>query len=364
MPHSTNRGDSEVVLKHIAREGIFRMEKGNELTYANSAFLRMFGYESIKEYNSLRNRTIFSNPSDEALTRVVSPGNDIVDRRVLFKTRSQGSFWGLFSCTASGEQSYLGAVIDISNLVEHEHSLRLNANALAKSNMELDRFIYSASHDIRAPISTVMGLVNLINIEPDYSKQKTLVDMIGSTMNKLDAFLHQLSTYSKNARRDIDVSRINLNDLVNNSLIKINDHPCLQSVEINIDVQQDSEFFSDEERLQSIMYHLVKNSLDFSDATKTQRKIDIQARTVRGKLVIEVFDNGVGIPDNRVAHVFDIFYKASSLSSGSGLGLYLVRETVTRMDGVVTLHSRLGVGTVVRIEIPNSIHFNPQTTSK
>ncbi len=347
--------EREPELDHITREGIFHMTDWNEMIYANPALLKLLRYDSIQEFNSRRERTIFGSNADETQVRTkLTAGGTITDQRVLLKTSNNGNFWALLSCIpVEGTHSFWGAVIDISSLVESEHSLRLNSNALAKSNMELDRFIYSASHDIRSPISTVMGLVNLINLEPDRDKQMELIGMISVTMNKLDFFLHQLSTHSKNARRDIDVSTIDLVSLVEDALTRLSGLPFFDSIGIITNIKCEN-FYSDRERLATILFHVLKNAVDFTDVIKREKKIDIQAQVVRNKLVIEIFDNGIGVSDDRVSNVFDMFYKGSNRSVGSGLGLYLVRETVTRLHGVVTLHSKLGVGTVVRIEIPNS----------
>lgn len=357
MPPITKRDEQKTVVQHISREGVFRMTNWSELTSANRAFFKLFGYESVEEFNGERTNTIFVNFTDEMLVKAkLVAGESIVDRRVLLKAKGPRNFWGLFSCIPDGTpQSYMGTVIDISALVQHEQSLRRNASALAKANMELDRFIYSASHDIRSPISTVMGLVNLINIEPDRDRQMELIGMIGTTMNKLDLFLHQLSTHSQNARRDIDVSRVDMNVLIGKILRELSVIPELAAIEVNTRIHV-GEFYSDSERIGTVLFHVLKNAVDFVDSSKPGKEIDIQANIVRSKLVIEIFDNGIGIAEERVPNVFDMFYKASTKSRGSGLGLYLVRETVTRLNGIVSLYSKLGVGTLVRLEIPNSIY--------
>ncbi len=354
MPQILKQRDLDVTLEYIAREGIYRMNARYELTYTNTAFLKLFGYTSIEEYNSLR-KSIFGDEADETLVRSsLNAGERIIDRRVLFRTRYNGNFWGLLSCFRDEHDSCVGAVLDITSLVETEHTLRLNSDALAKSNMELDRFIYSASHDIRSPISTVMGLINLIHLETDHVRQMELVGMIGTTMTKLDTFLHQLSSHSKNARRHIEVARIELPQLLSEVVERLSDHPNFKEITIHTDAAISGDFFSDQERLSTILYDVLKNAMDFADAAKQNMEVDIHAQFVRNRMIIEIFDNGIGISEGRVSNVFDLFYKASSQSRGSGLGLYLVRETTTRLGGIVTLHSRLGVGTLVRLEIPNA----------
>jgi signal transduction histidine kinase len=354
MPRTLKLNDVDSLLGQVTREGVFRIRNWRELVYANTAFLRLLGYTSIYEYNALQ-RSIFVNDEDVIMIRTsIAAGEAVMDRRVLLKTRNNGNFWASISCIPEDEQCIVGAIMDITSLVENEHTLRLNANALAKSNMELDRFIYSASHDIRSPISTVMGLINLINLEKDHVRQMELIGMIGSTMVKLDTFLHQLSSHSKNARRDIEVSKIDVGEAVTMALEQLSDHPRFAEVDVQTKLEIDGTFFSDRERLGTVLLAVLRNAYDFMDATKPKKQIDVLIQFIRNKLIVEIFDNGIGINESRVSNVFDLFYKASSQSRGAGLGLYLVRETTTRLGGVVTLHSRLGVGTLVRLEIPNA----------
>lgn len=339
---------------HISHEAFFCMGANNELAYANSVFLRTFGYNSIDEYNQRPGRTIFADIEEEmTVLALLKSDSGVSALRILCKT-SYGTFWGLLSCVRNGVDSFIGAVIDVTALVEHEGLLRTSSIALEKSNVELDRFIYSASHDIRAPISTVMGLVNVIYLETDPARQMDLVGMISQMMKKLDTFLHQLDLHSKNLHHDIRFSSLDLQGSVAKALTYLRDHETHETITVSTNIDIAESFNTDNDRITSALIHVLKNAFDFADPAKQEKKIDIFAQVVRGRLIIEVFDNGVGIPDERIANVFDLFYKGTTKSRGSGLGLFLVREVMTRLNGIASIHSKMGVGTLVRLEIPNA----------
>ncbi len=156
-------------------------------------------------------------------------------------------------------------------------------------------------------------------------------------------------------REDIKSKPIDFNKVLSELVQRLSDHPSFKEVKINYEIASDSIFYSDFFRIRLIVNQIIKNSLDFCDLNKRTPLIDIQISTTQEKAIIEILDNGIGIANTHVENVFDLFYRASRLSKGSGIGLYVTREAVIKLKGIISINSEYGVGTSLKIQIPNSI---------
>ena len=120
-----------------------------------------------------------------------------------------------------------------------------------------------------------------------------------------------------------------------------------------MEVQQDHEFVSDPLRIHAILNNLISNATQYYDAAKSNPYAKIIIKTDPTQASIKVEDNGMGIDSDQQQAVFDMFYRGSRNSTGSGLGLYIVKEIVNRLGGIVDLSSHLGHGTVVEVKLRN-----------
>jgi signal transduction histidine kinase len=118
------------------------------------------------------------------------------------------------------------------------------------------------------------------------------------------------------------------------------------------ELSKDFIVLSDKVRLKIILNNLLSNALKYHDPEKNDSVVSIQANHSNELLHILVEDNGLGIDSDQLPKIFDMFYRASVNSTGSGLGLYIARETIKKLNGKITAESTPGVGTRFILEIP------------
>ncbi|MEM7548064.1 MAG: HAMP domain-containing sensor histidine kinase [Bacteroidota bacterium] len=224
---------------------------------------------------------------------------------------------------------------------------------LEKANKELDRFAYSTSHDLRAPLTSMLGL---INIAKDESIQPSITDYLGmmeKRISTLDSFIKDITDYSRNSRTEITPEDVNFNNLFDDIFENYKYLEEASEISFMKDVALDREIRTDKARLQVVLNNLVCNAIKYHDRRKVKPEISLRVEKVTEReLSIAVRDNGPGIPFQLKDRVFDMFYRASEKSKGSGLGLYIVKETVEKMQGNIQLKTQEGVGSEFIVNLP------------
>lgn len=243
---------------------------------------------------------------------------------------------------------------DITERVAYEDALKISNEELKKSNNELDKFVYSVSHDLRAPLSSMLGILGLIESETTDTNILEDLQLLKTSINKLDGFIMDILDYSRNARLEINSEPIHFDKLLDDikkhlkHMASANSH-----VDIRIHIENGIPFYSDSNRLNIIFNNLISNSLRYSNPDIPDPYVEIDVKIFEDKSIIKVKDNGIGISKENQGKVFDMFYRVSKKSVGSGLGLYIVKEIVERLHGSIHLESEPEKGTEFIITLPN-----------
>jgi signal transduction histidine kinase len=225
---------------------------------------------------------------------------------------------------------------------------------LEKAYNELDRLLYSASHDLRGPLTSILGLTKLIKSECDDSVQGTYIDMIEESVSKLENILQGIAHFSENLKNDFSIESIKFENLLEDVLYKINAKELKnRSTKIIKVVSQQNEFYSDPKRVKIILDHLLRNACHFQNEKNAEQTIRTEVIVDEKEARISISDNGVGFDKETADKVFQMFYRGHSKSRGAGIGLYIVKEAVERLGGSVKTESELGKGTSFYITIPN-----------
>lgn len=223
---------------------------------------------------------------------------------------------------------------------------------LEKINFELDRFVYSASHDLRSPLTSVLGLLYLLRNEMKDSNALHYVDLMEESILKLDNTIRDIVAYSRNNRTQVQLESVNISEVVRDISTGLR---YLETDEVNlsevIDVVQPATLVTDRSRIQIVLNNLISNAIKYRHVAR-KPKICIECKHESGQAIVTVKDNGVGIKDEHLSKIFDMFYRTSDQSSGSGLGLYIVKETVKKLGGNVHVVSEVQNGTLFTITIP------------
>lgn len=238
-----------------------------------------------------------------------------------------------------------------------EKALRQQNEELVKINKELDSFVYSVSHNLRAPLMSVLGLINLVQVENNKTdKDGPLGDyfsMMQQSIHKLDDTLKEILDYSRNARSELNIEQVDFQRMVEDSFERMKYMEGSDKILKSISVQANAPLFTDSYRLSVIINNLVSNAIKYRDVNKTQSEIQIEASVSDAQLSVVFRDNGIGISDDYISKIFDMFFRATDRSEGAGLGLYIVKETVEKLLGNIEVESSMGEGTLFKISIPN-----------
>ena len=259
--------------------------------------------------------------------------------------------WISFSIAAQfnkKRRAHLEAVI-----AERTQELKLINGELSTRNTELDRFVYSASHDLSAPLKSLLGLVHVARKDNPGQAMSQYLDMMETSVKKLEDFIRDVTNYSRNARTEVLKTEIDLSTLVQSVLSDHRYSPGFESMEFRVNLNLHSVFLSDEMRLKIILNNLISNAIKFR-WTGFDRKpyVSIEAEEIGESVQICVRDNGRGIPQDKAGKVFEMFYRGTDSIPGSGLGLYILKETVIKLGGTVSLKTDVGAGSAFTITIP------------
>jgi ligand-binding sensor domain-containing protein/signal transduction histidine kinase len=237
-------------------------------------------------------------------------------------------------------------------VLERTETLQQTIDNLNKVVFELDRFVYSASHDLSAPLKSILGLVNIINKEPDPKKTKECAALIQAAVVKLDGVIKSMVEYAYNSHLQVKTEKIILRDLVTEIFKEMALMPEAAKIHFENATPENLSIQSDPLRLKLILGNLVNNCIKYVDKNKDVFWIRVEA-SVSGQLArIKISDNGIGIREEFIDKIFNMYFRATELSKGSGLGLFIVKETLSKIGGQITVESQIGEGTTFELVIP------------
>lgn len=295
----------------------------------------------------------------------VLPLIDFADVALASKGNTKDASIHLGMLTMIISSSLIGRVI--SDLWKTEYQLTQQKGEiedknlqLIKTNTELDRFVYSLSHDISAPLKSIKGLVNLSKLENAVEKNSLYLTKMDESIDRLESFIAEVLDYSRTNRTILKEEEIHLEPFLKEI---INDFRYLENFEaITFDLKLDQESVaSDKFLLKVIFSNLISNAIKYqSKSDGHQPFIKITSHRRDEYLIIHIEDNGEGIAKEYKGKVFEMFYRASNASTGSGLGLYITKEAVEKLNGQIEITSEVGVGStfVVSIPLPTEVEIS------
>jgi PAS domain S-box-containing protein len=347
-----------------ANAGIYEWLPSEQKVFVSTAWKRLLGY-SDDELNDFRIEFYYSilHPDDHQHT-LENIQRHFQDKKPYFselrlRTKSGEYRWfmdsGLSRFDGDGKPVItVGSIIDINERKLAEEKIIKQNELLAKANKELDQFVYSVSHDLRAPLSSILGLTNVYGISDDLEEKNKIVTLISERANTLDAFIREILAYSRNSRTELNIQKVNVLEVVNEVINGLAYMQGFDRMWIRKNISPDLHIITDRERLKVILSNLIANAVKYSDVNKDSF-IDITTATDKSTLTIDVEDNGVGIAMEHTGRIFEMFYQAHESAQGSGLGLYIVGETAQKLRGTVSVRSEYAVGSVFTLKVPLSI---------
>lgn len=249
----------------------------------------------------------------------------------------------------------IGSITDVTDSRQYEATLIEKNEELKKINRELDQFVYSVSHDLRSPLLSVKGLLSLVelNIE-DVNLIRQYLSLIGTSINRLDGTIIEILDYSRNSRLNVQVEQFNIRDVVETIYQDLK--PQVESdFDFKLEIAGSELIETDKMRLSTILKNVIANGVKYRKKREEPSYLHVKFDSCNDDYCISVSDNGEGISLENQAKVFNMFYRASKSSSGTGLGLYICKEMVVKLGGEIKLSSDLSIGTTIEITLPRHI---------
>ncbi|TNE29500.1 MAG: hybrid sensor histidine kinase/response regulator [Bacteroidetes bacterium] len=245
------------------------------------------------------------------------------------------------------------AINNAKDIYDARRELKEKNISLQKAYDELDRFVYSVSHDLRAPLVSIQGVIYLANQEVKDEKAIEYFNMTKEMVDKLDEFIHNIIDYYKSTHEGNMTVEVDLNKMLKDISDEYRYHPAMEQTTLEYQVEGVSTFTTNEVKLRIILNNLISNAIKYRDEVKSQHHVAVRITGGHSGMEIQVVDNGVGISEDNQEKVFQMFYRDAKGNSGSGLGLYLVKEAVKRLGGTITVNSAKGEGTTMTVSLPN-----------
>lgn len=238
-------------------------------------------------------------------------------------------------------------------MIIEQSTLNNEKDQLGQLNEILDKFVYSCSHDLKGPLASIQGLVKLAEKTSHMEAKKECMSLINESVSRMDNFLKALEAYVGNARSPVLRNSVDFNQLVNDIIERNRTTIVEKDVKINLRLRQPVDFRSDDVRIALILSNVIENAIYFQDQKKADKFIDIEINVNNDTANIEICDNGEGICRENYDQIYDMFFRASAASKGSGMGLFLAKEAVEKIAGSIEFVSSKGAGSNFIINIPN-----------
>ena len=323
-----------------------RMDTG-EIIECNSKVLDLL---RVKEADNLATLNYYHNKADrEWIVKELSEKGVITQRELQLRRADGELIWVSFSSVAYPAENIIECVmVDVTQS-------KLDTIELQKVNFELDSFVYHASHDLRSPLRSILGLINIYRHETDEYLKDEYIDRIERSIYKLDHLVQELLSISRNDRVDDPLTDVNFMEEIDHSVDGYYNALDTDNLSFVTKIKQPIRFVSDLTRVKILLNNIISNAIKYRDLNKELSLVTADIEVDEEKAVIKIIDNGEGIPEDQIPHIFDMFHRASDHSEGSGLGLYIVKNVANKLHAKIAVTSEPYVETVFTITIPNAL---------
>jgi PAS domain S-box-containing protein len=236
---------------------------------------------------------------------------------------------------------------DVTEKKKREHDL-------IRSNLQLDQVIYKTTHDLKAPLMSALGLVHIAERAPDIEKDRYIL-LIKKSLMKLNSFIEEMNNFYRVDKLEVQREKINLGEILHDELENLQNQDEDSFVQFEIEIEQQKEFYSDKVRIRTIVTNILSNAIKYQDTRKENPFIKIVAKVDDKYFDLCIEDNGIGIDPAFQEKIFDLFFRATDQAQGSGLGLFIVKDTIERLAGTIQVKSIVGEGTTFQVRIPNQL---------
>ncbi|WPP52187.1 PAS domain-containing sensor histidine kinase [Catalinimonas niigatensis] len=349
----------ELMIGNNVKSGILRCSQEGELLYANPhARTLLFlpaGSKSLQNEVTIYNE---NSPRKLPLVQLLNEERFIDNLSVLLERADHPPFWALLSASTAinedGQVCFDMTVVNQEDQKLLERKLNKKLEELKNANKNLDHFVYGATHDLKAPLASISGLINILRREENPVQKEQYLQMMEKSIHRLNEFIKEIVDYSRNANQDVKRDNIDFQPLIEEVFESMAHMENASKVEKVIQIEQEYPFQTDAHRLKVVLNNLISNAYKYSSTHRRDGLIEVRVKVSPHKATIHVNDNGQGIGKSHIEKIFEMFFRASEGQTGTGLGLYIVKETLDKMHGSVHVVSELGKGSCFIVNIPSA----------
>lgn len=236
-----------------------------------------------------------------------------------------------------------------SRLVENEK--RRANRLLEETNNELNTFIYKAAHDLRGPLCSIMGLANIAIMEGRKENMPDYIRKISESTKKLDDVLLSLIDLMSIKDAVPLLKEVDFNGIIHQIMEQLKPEEGFNDINFTVEIKGIAGFFSDEVIIRTFLNNIIENAIKYR--CKIKAEVSICVLPLEEGIQIIVEDNGTGMDQNVLDHIFEMYYRGSMYSKGSGLGLYTAYKGVQKLGGTIEVKSVPAKGSVFTIILPN-----------
>jgi signal transduction histidine kinase len=221
---------------------------------------------------------------------------------------------------------------------------------IENKNAELDAFFYRISHDLKGPISSLQGLSWLAMMEITDPLSRSYFDKQHQQIERLNHIVTGLINLIMLSHTELHREKIDAVRLVDECIASLNGQPNFNKITFRKEIQPDIEFYSEWTLLNTILQNLVENAIKY--ARNDSPFVRVKFFQVEKGVILEVEDNGHGIPKEHQSKIFEMFYRASHNVNGTGLGLYILKRSLDKLNGKIDIKSEVGIGSTFSVTLP------------
>jgi len=249
--------------------------------------------------------------------------------------------------------------VDIKSAVEEANKFYITNSLLIAKNKELQsaydelgKFAYSVTHDLRGPLLSVLGALDLAKLMDNLPDLREILSMMDDAIKKLDEFIKNTHEYYNLKRGRLEFGEIDFNNIVNATAALFRIAGKMDNIRFSAKVDQNEVFLSDEISIKIILNNLFSNAFKFQRKNAQDKFVEVDVIVKNNKAEISVKDNGIGIHEDHISNIFTMFYRATSEESGSGFGLYNAKDALNKLNGTIEVTSAINEGTTFKVIIP------------
>lgn len=237
-------------------------------------------------------------------------------------------------------------------LLDLADEVKIKHDKLERANRDLDRFFYSTSHDLKVPLLDMKGAIHAALAELKDQEVMSYFMVLKERADKMDQFLQDITDYSRNTQTGIQQETLDLERLVFDVMDNFIFVKGADRISFRRDIQIPGLVEVDRIRVMIVLNNLVSNAIKYHRMDQKESWIRISATWESDCLTLQVADNGLGIDEELQPKIFNMFFRGTNQSKGSGLGLYIVKEAIEKMGGTISVQSQPGAGSVFTIGLP------------